>query len=187
MTSFRRLFFAQQPNSMPNQLFPQTFTPGPWFLVAGRILDIHGNEVATLTQWGAGIAPAGYPFPWHHHQANGQLFAAAPDLFAALSEALLRYECPGSSSGVEWAARAKEALAKAGAAPIPPDWTGPKFDGGSRLKTVVYFADGSLEATARHAKVVADGEARYATPAEEASYERQFEVDDAHGAAADSD
>ena len=46
------------------------------------------------------------------------------------------------------------------------------------MKTIVYFADGSIESTACHAAIVSRGEARYATPEECASYERQFAEDD---------
>ncbi len=46
------------------------------------------------------------------------------------------------------------------------------------MKTIVYFADGSIEATANHAKLVSAGVARYATPDEVQSYEAAFERDD---------
>lgn len=51
------------------------------------------------------------------------------------------------------------------------------------MKTIVYFEDGSIETTVWADKNVADGVARYATPEEAKSYERQFEEDDARIAA----
>ena len=47
------------------------------------------------------------------------------------------------------------------------------------MKVIVYLADGSVEATARADEFVARGIARYATPAEVASYESVFARDDA--------
>jgi hypothetical protein len=47
------------------------------------------------------------------------------------------------------------------------------------LKTIVYAQDGSIESTAWADRHVETGIARYATPEEAASYERQFEEDDA--------
>ncbi len=53
------------------------------------------------------------------------------------------------------------------------------------MKTIVYLADGSIEATARADDVVASGVARYATPEEIRSYERAFARDDARIEASD--
>ncbi len=46
------------------------------------------------------------------------------------------------------------------------------------MKVVVFLVDGSMEATARADEYVGRGIARYATPEECASYERQFAEDD---------
>lgn len=51
------------------------------------------------------------------------------------------------------------------------------------MKTIVYFADGAIEATVWADAHVANGDARYATPAEIASYKRAFARDDARIAA----
>jgi hypothetical protein len=47
------------------------------------------------------------------------------------------------------------------------------------MKTIVYLADGSVEATVRADEFVTAGRARYATPQESADYERAFERADA--------
>lgn len=49
----------------------------------------------------------------------------------------------------------------------------------TQMKTIIYFADGSIEATNWADKHVASGIARFATPQEIASYEQHFERCDA--------
>lgn len=54
------------------------------------------------------------------------------------------------------------------------------------MRTIVYFEDGSIEATAWAARRVASGVARYATREEVASYEAAFARDDARIAMVES-
>lgn len=46
------------------------------------------------------------------------------------------------------------------------------------MKTIVYFEDGSIEATTRADELVKRGIARFATQSEKDSYERNFFEDD---------
>lgn len=96
---------------------PASHTPGPWHVsYAGRtqVFDQHNNEVAFVATYGAGFGPQGWPFPWHHAEANARLIAAAPELLEALKTFVDAYMSVNYRAAVERAfSEAVAAIAKA--------------------------------------------------------------------------
>ena len=93
-----------------------TPTPGPWSTdTAGcaRVVVVHHGP------WSEIIADVfAYPHDARNRNANARLMAAAPDLLAALQEAVTAYGKPGGPWNVPsdpggWLERARTAIAKA--------------------------------------------------------------------------
>lgn len=102
-------------------------TPLPWHVApsAGKSLieDQHCNEVASVATYGAGFGPQGWPFPWHHAEANAALIVRAvnshAELVAALettTRLLALLNAPGTNDPIEAAVfKARAALSRANA------------------------------------------------------------------------
>lgn len=81
------------------------FTPGPWSEVSAQIRAASGSVVCEVFSQ---PADAGKRYGYGVSDANAALIAAAPELYAALEDAL--------SDRPNWRLRARAALGKAGGA-----------------------------------------------------------------------
>lgn len=66
-------------------------TPGPWRIdpeIDHAITTQSGLRIAEVATYGAGLVSISEIAPWHHHEANARLIAAAPELLEIARRAL---------------------------------------------------------------------------------------------------